>query len=141
MIADHHGLNLVLGPDISGPVTVSIRGARLDEVLDAILGVAGFAWHRVGNLLYVTGATPAGMDPRVQGRDPAGLSARLRRAQPTWKPVANGLLSPVGTVHVITSSSEDQLKTREMLVVEDTIADTTALPNTSPRSTCRRDRC
>ncbi len=121
MIADHHNLNLVLGPDISGPVTVSIRGARLDEVLDAILGVAGFAWHRVGNLLYVTGATTTGMDPRVQGRTVQVYPLNYVGST-ELESVANGLLSSVGTVHTVSSSSEDQLRTRELLVVEDTAA-------------------
>jgi type II secretory pathway component GspD/PulD (secretin) len=121
MIADHHNLNLVLGPDISGPVTVSIRGARLDEVLDAILGVAGFSWHRVGNLLYVTGAATEGMDPRVQGRT-VQVYPLDYVSSTELESVANGLLSAVGTVHTITSASDDQLKTREMLVVEDTAA-------------------
>ena len=121
MIADHHRLNLVLGPEVGGPVTVSIRGARLEEVLDAILGVAGFSWHRVGNLLYVTGASAAGMDPRVQGR-------RLQVypldyvSSAEVESVANGLLSPVGNAYVSQADSKDQLKTRELLVVEDTPA-------------------
>ncbi|MFK8110693.1 MAG: type II secretion system protein GspD [Rubripirellula sp.] len=121
MIADHHGLNLVIGPEVSGPVTVSIRGAQLDEVLDAILGVAGFSWHRVGNLLYVTGASAVGMDPRVQGR-------RLQVypldyvSSTDVEAVANGLLSPVGNAYVSQADRSDQLKTREILVVEDTAA-------------------
>ncbi len=121
MIADHHGLNLVLGPDVSGPVTVSIRGAHLEEVLDAILGVAGFNWHRVDNLLYVTGATASGMDPRVQG-----LTLQVYQldyvAAIDVEAVANRLLSPAGNAYVTESDSTDQLKTRELLVVEDTAA-------------------
>ena len=121
MIASHHGLNLVLGPEVGGPVTVSIRGARMEEVLDAILGVAGFAWHRVGNLLYVTGASAAGMDPRVQGRTLQVYPLDYVSAADV-EPVANGLLSPVGSAYVSQADSADQLKTRELLVVEDTSA-------------------
>ncbi len=118
MIADHHRLNLVLGPDVAGPVTVSIRGARLEEVLDAILGVAGFSWHRVDNLLYVTGASAAGMDRRVQGRQLQVYQLDYVSATQVQS-VANGLLSPVGTAHASESDSADHLKTRELLVVED----------------------
>lgn len=121
MIADHHGLNLVLGPDVAGPVTVSIRGAHLEEVLDAILGVAGFSWHRVDNLLYVTGAAASGMDPRVQGLTlqvyPLDYVAAI-----DVEAVATRLLSPAGNAFVTESDSGDQMKTRELLVVEDTIA-------------------
>ena len=121
MIADHHSLNLVLAPDVSGPVTISIRGAAMEEVLDAILGVAGFSWHRVGNLLYVTGASSPGMDPRVQGRMlrvyPLNYIAAI-----DVESVANSLLSPVGSAFVSEADSADQKKAREILVVEDTPA-------------------
>lgn len=121
MIADHHGLNLVVGPDVGGPVTVSIRGAELREVLDAILGVAGFSWHQVGNLLYVTGASSAGMDPRVQGRHLQVYPLNYVSASDV-EAVANGLLSQVGNAYVSEADPADQLKTREMLVIEDTPA-------------------
>ncbi|TWU58628.1 Type IV pilus biogenesis and competence protein PilQ precursor [Rubripirellula tenax] len=121
MIADHHGLNLVVAPDIAGPVTVSIRGARLDEVLDAILGVAGFSWHRVGNLLYVTGASSAGMDPRVQGRFLQVYPLDYVAAKDI-EPVATSLLSQVGNAFASEAAPADQLRTREVLVVEDTAA-------------------
>ncbi|MGB7329704.1 MAG: hypothetical protein WBD31_32820 [Rubripirellula sp.] len=121
MIADHHHFNLVLAPDVSGPVTVSIRGAQLDEVLDAILGVAGFSWHRVGNLLYVTGAPNGGMDPRVQGRYLQVYPLDYVAAKDV-EGVANSLLSQVGNAFVTESDPTDHLRTREVLVVEDTAA-------------------
>lgn len=121
MIADHHGLNLVIGPEVNGPVTVSIRGARLEEVLDAILGVAGFAWNRVDNLLYVTAASASGMDPRVQGRNLQVYPLDYVAATDV-EPVVNGLLSPVGNAYVNEANSADQLRTREVLIVEDTMA-------------------
>tara|TARA_R110002049_G_scaffold27321_3_gene94422 strand:+ start:60265 stop:61971 length:1707 start_codon:yes stop_codon:yes gene_type:complete len=121
MIADHHSMNLVLAPDVSGPVTVSIRGAAMEEVLDAILGVAGFSWHRVGNLLYVTGASSPGMDPRVQGRILQVYPLDYIAAADV-ESVANSLLSPVGSAFVSEADSTDQKKTREVLVVEDTPA-------------------
>lgn len=118
MIADHHKLNLVLGPLVQGSVTVSIRGAKLEEVLDAITGVAGFSWHRVDNLLYVTSATAPGLDRRVQGRRLQVYPLDYVSAKEV-ESVANGLLSEAGRVFVSESDSKDQLKTRELLVVED----------------------
>ncbi|MGB7347783.1 MAG: hypothetical protein WBD20_26400 [Pirellulaceae bacterium] len=119
LIADHHNLNLVLGPDVGGPVTVSIRGAMLSEVLDAILGVAGFNWHQVGNLLYVTGSTNATMNPRVQGRTVQVYPLNYVSAADV-EAVANRLLSPVGNAFITESATNDQRRTREVLIVEDT---------------------
>ncbi|WP_372897427.1 hypothetical protein [Stieleria sp.] len=118
MIADHHKLNLVIGPDVNGPVTVSIRGARLDEVLDAILGVAGFHWHRSDNLLYVTGADSAALDRRVQGRRLQVYPLNYVAATDVQS-VVTGLLSPVGKAYTSEADQLDQLKTRELLIVED----------------------
>lgn len=120
-IADYHGLNLVLGPGVEGPVTVSIRDVRLEEVLDAILGVAGFSWNRVDNLLYVTSAGVSKMDPRVQGRRLQVYPLNYVAAADVEE-VANRLLSSVGDVFISESDSADQLRTRELLVVEDTDA-------------------
>ena len=118
MIADHHKLNLVIGPDVTGPVTVSIRGARLDEVLDAILGVAGFHWHRSDNLLYVTGADSATLDPKVQGRRLQVYPLNYVAAADV-QAVVTGLLSPVGKAYTSEADELNQLKTRELLIVED----------------------
>ena len=138
MIAEHHGLNLVLGPDVRGPVTVSIRDARMDEVLDAILGVAGFRWHRVDNLLYVTGASATAMDPRVQGRTVQVFPLDYVAAADV-ESIARSLLSPVGTAFISESDTANQLKTRELLVIEDIpavqrrVAEFVAQVNVPPR--------
>ena len=121
MIADHHALNLVVGPDVKGDVTISIRNARKEEVLDAILGVAGYNWTQVDNLLYVTTTKAEGMDPRVQGRVIRVYPLDYVAAAEV-EAVANGLLSPIGSAYTSESSSTDQLRTRELLVVEDTVA-------------------
>lgn len=119
MIAEYHKLNLVIGPEVMGMVTVSIRGARLDEVLDAILGVAGFQWHRSGNLLYVTSSeSEILLDPKVQGRRLQVYPLNYVSAQ-DLEPIVNRLLSPIGKVFTSEADAVDQLKTRELLIVED----------------------
>ena len=118
LIADHHELSLVIGPNVTGPVTVNIRKATLNEVLDAILGVAGFHWHQSGNLLLVTSGNGGSLDPRVQGRRLQVYSLDYVSAVDV-EPVVNSLLSPIGQAFVSESSEENKLKTRETLVVED----------------------
>lgn len=118
MIAEHHQLNLVVGPTVDGPVTVSLRGARLDEVLDAILGVAGFHWHQHDNLLYVTGSDAAALDPKVQGRRLQVYPLNYVAADDV-EAVVTGLLSPIGKSFVTQSSDTEKLQTQELLIVED----------------------
>ena len=121
MISDHHGMNLVIGPDVTGPITISIRGVRLEEVLDAICGVLGFKWHRQGNLLYVTGMNATGIDPSVQGSYLRTYSLDYIAAKDV-ESVANGLISSVGKVYINEAAPNDNLRTREMLIVEDVLA-------------------
>ncbi|MCD0461790.1 type II secretion system protein GspD [Roseiconus lacunae] len=118
MIADHHRLNLVVGPDVDGPVTVSLRGARLEEVLDAIVGIAGFHWHQRDNVLYVTASTSTELDPKVQGRRLQVYPLNYVAAKDV-EPVVTGLLSPIGKSFVTQASDTEKLQTRELLVVED----------------------
>jgi type IV pilus assembly protein PilQ len=119
MIADHHGFNLVLGPDVTGPVTVSIRSAQMDEVLDAILSVSGYRWHRNGNLLYVTSlANSANLGREVQGRTLRVFPLNFVSAADV-EGVATGLLTSAGKAFVTESDSIDTKRTRELLVVED----------------------
>ena len=122
LIADHHKVNLILGPGVDGPVSVSIRDASLDEVLDAILGVAGFNWNRAGNMLYVTAAYADGtaLNPRIQGRMIQVYRMDYLAAAEV-EAVVNRLLSPVGSVFSSTAKSDDQLRTQEVLIVEDTV--------------------
>ena len=119
LIADEHHLNLVLGPGVSGPITVSIADAVLDEVLDAILAVGGFVWHRNGNLLYVTRLMEdSQLDPRVQGREVRVFPLNYVSASEVERVVV-GLLSPAGKAFISESLETDQRRTQELLVVED----------------------
>lgn len=119
MIAEHHQLNLVIAPGVDASVTVAIRNARLDEVLDAIVHIAGFHWHRSGNLLYVTSPT-ATADPRLQGRHVEVYPLDYVKAVDVQTAIS-GMLSPLGNVVINESDAGDQQKTRELLIVDDTL--------------------
>ena len=58
-----YGLNLVASKDIQGKVTVSLTDVTVDEALEAILSVNGYAFTRKGNLIYITPG------PGVEGID------------------------------------------------------------------------
>ncbi len=119
MVARKHQLNLVVGPNVSGVVTLSLENAQLEEVLDAILSITGHAWNRRGNLLYVTRlSTDQPVQSSLQGRMLRVFPLNFISAADSQAVVA-GLLSPVGQVFISESDSLDQSKTRELLVVED----------------------
>ncbi len=58
-----YDLNLVVTKDIKGKVTVSLKNVTIDEALEAILIVNGYAFTRRGNLIYITPG------PGVEGID------------------------------------------------------------------------
>lgn len=120
MIADHHRLNLVVAPEVSGTVTVQIREAAMSEVLDAITGVAGFHWHRRGNLLVITGEAD-GLDPSMRGQIIRVYPLNYIAASDVEAVVA-GLLSAGGQVFIAESDAADRRRTTERLVVRDNAA-------------------
>lgn len=118
MIADQHGLNLVVGPNVSGVVNTSIHNVTLEEVLGAILGVNGYRWHRQGNLLYVTGGSDIPMDGNASGRFVQVYPLDYVAAMDA-QTVATALLSSDGTAQISKSDPKDQMKSQELLVVDD----------------------
>jgi len=49
-----YDLNLVATKDVQGKVTVNLRNVTIDEALEAILSVNGYAFTRKGSLIYIT---------------------------------------------------------------------------------------
>ncbi len=66
-----YDLNLVATRDVTGTVTVNLRDVTVDEALQAILSVNGYAFTRKGNLIYITPG------PGTEGIDLATESIRL----------------------------------------------------------------
>ncbi len=66
-----YGLNLVATKDIQGKVTVNLTDVTVDEALEAILSVNGYAFTRKGNLIYITPG------PGVEGLDKLTVSIHL----------------------------------------------------------------
>jgi type IV pilus assembly protein PilQ len=53
LFADVGHVNLVLGDDVSGPVTVRFRNVPWDTAMRSVLSVKGLAMERVGNIVRV----------------------------------------------------------------------------------------
>jgi len=67
-----YDLNLVVTKDVKGTVTVSLKNVPIDEALEAILSVNGYAFTRKGNIVYIT------QGPGLEGIDIATQPLRLR---------------------------------------------------------------
>ncbi|HYR84409.1 MAG TPA: hypothetical protein VE422_10060 [Terriglobia bacterium] len=57
-LAQAHGLNLVMGPEISGTLTIDLRGVTLLQALDAILPPRNLSYTIVDGMLRVTRILP-----------------------------------------------------------------------------------
>ena len=47
-------MNIISGPDVTGTVSVNLFDVPLEEALNSILGVSGFTYFRIGDVVYVT---------------------------------------------------------------------------------------
>ncbi|MDD4907769.1 MAG: secretin N-terminal domain-containing protein [Candidatus Omnitrophica bacterium] len=52
-LAYTYNLNLVSTKDIKGSITLTLNNVTVNEALEAILTVSGYAYHRKGNLIYI----------------------------------------------------------------------------------------
>lgn len=119
LIANRHNLNLVVGPGVEGEVTLSLQNTHLEEILDAVTAVTGHAWHRQGNLLFVTALnSESSLRPSARGTVVRVFPLNYIAAVDA-QTVANGLVSAAGQVFIAESDSADSAKTRETLIVED----------------------
>jgi len=64
-LAYSYNLNLVTAREVKGKITISLWDVTIDEALDAILTVNGYAYTRKGNIIYITAG------PGLEGVDVA----------------------------------------------------------------------
>ena len=53
LLAEQNGLNIIAGPDITGEVTVRLRGVTIDEALRNILKANGYSFVKDENIILV----------------------------------------------------------------------------------------
>ncbi|MFC1736055.1 secretin N-terminal domain-containing protein [Candidatus Hydrogenedentota bacterium] len=47
-------VNIISGPDVSGTVSINLFDVSFDEALNSILGLSGYTYFQMGNIIYVT---------------------------------------------------------------------------------------
>ena len=119
LIAEQQGLNIVTGSDLNSPITVTLHDVTVEQALNSILKIAGCAWHRESDIIYVSSIrSESHIDPNVQGREVRVFSLDYVSATDVEK-VVQGLLSPVGNIFSAEADSKNKRKTGETVVVED----------------------
>lgn len=100
LLAKQYSLNIIIAEDVSGPISVQFSDVSIDEALDAIVTVNGFAYTRRGRVIKVTTPAAAEREPSVtqvfvlKNADVASLRASLEP-----------MLSDVGTIEADTRSN------------------------------------
>lgn len=54
LLSDANHINIIAGPEVEGTVSVNLYGVPFEDALRAVLGVSGYTWYRIGNIIYVT---------------------------------------------------------------------------------------
>ncbi|MBN1793355.1 MAG: secretin and TonB N-terminal domain-containing protein [Candidatus Omnitrophica bacterium] len=109
LMAKQNDLNIIISEEVAGPVSVQFSNVTVDEALDAIVTVNGFAYTRKGRIIKVTTPEEAEREP------PITQIFQLKNADVTMlKEALAKVLSESGTIEADTRSNS--------LIVTDTPA-------------------
>ena len=118
MLASKDNLNLIMGEDVKGEVTVSLKEVSLETALDAILHVNNYEWFLQDNIIVVQ---PMEKRQVLSGE----LMTRMFRLDYITGRVALEAVSEVltskGKIKTLssTASSEEELGEKDILIVSD----------------------
>lgn len=116
ILAKQNGLNIVLGPEIKGNVSVSLRNVTVRDVLNSVLSSLGFNYVISNNIIFVKSferEVPAELTSKV-------FKLKYRDAYDLIQPVTS-LLTKKGKVEVfqdVKTDKPEQLRS-DILVVTD----------------------
>jgi len=65
LLAKQYGLNVIIAEDVTGPISVQFSDVTVDEALDAVITVNGFAYTRRGRVIKVTSPEAAEREPSI----------------------------------------------------------------------------
>ncbi len=119
LIAETQNLNLVFAATAETPVTASFDRVPWQQVLDALLSASGHTWTSTNGVIMITSMENAdSFSPSAGGRHVEVLELDFASAADIDQAV-KGLLSPGGKSWVLETSSSDNRRTREAVVVVD----------------------
>lgn len=119
MIAQSQGLNVVASESINSRLSITLKDVPLDEALESVLSVTGYAWAQHNNILHITPANnAASLPPSVQGRRMQIFHLDYASATDVAEAI-RGFLSPVGKAFVSESIPTDNRRSADFIVVEE----------------------
>ena len=116
ILARGYGMNILVSPDVQGTVTANVEGLTPDQTLQGVMKMCNLRAQVDQGVIYVYPADKLPQDARVVRHFPLDFA----RAE-SIEPALQGLLSPIGTAYINKLDAEDNLKTREAIVVIDTL--------------------
>jgi type IV pilus assembly protein PilQ len=119
LLAQTYHLNIVAANDIDVSISITLNNVPLEQALTAILSVANYTWVERNGIIMVTSMTESAQLPAdIQGRQIQVFELDFASATVVAEAITS-LLSPIGKMSTIKSDSQDNRRTREMIVVED----------------------
>ena len=119
LLAEKHGLNLVMAQDAFVPITITLNEVTLMDALEAVVSVAGYTWTTHRGIVHVSSiASNNQLTPHVHGRVTRVFELDYVSAVDLDVAI-KGMLSPSGRSEVMLSDSQDNRRTKEAIVVED----------------------
>ena len=115
MLARGYGMNILVSPDVKGVVTANIDGLSPEQTLEGVLTLCNLRARVNDGVIFVYPADKVPNASRIV-RNFVLDFARSESVEPTIQ----GLLSPIGSAHVNKISDQDNMQTRESIVVVDT---------------------
>ena len=119
LIAETQNLNLVFATNADTPVTASFDKVPWEQVLDSLLSASGHTWTTNNGVIMITNMANADLlSPNAGGRQVEVIELDFASAVDVDQAV-KGLLSPAGKSWLMETSTEDNRRTREAIVVVD----------------------
>ena len=119
LLAEKHGMNLVMAQDAIVPITITLNEVTLMDALEALVSVSGYTWTTHRGIVHVSSISSSNsLTPHVQGRVTRIFELDFVSAVDLELAI-RGMLSPSGTTQIMLNDPRDNRRTKEVVMVED----------------------
>lgn len=116
MLSSQDSLNLVLGQDLKGKVTLNLKNVLLETALDAILHVNGYEWFLQGNIIIIK---PAPSNAILTGE----VTTKIYRLNITNHQIVNmaleDIISDRGKIKTLSSREQNKINSHDLIMISD----------------------